>query len=47
MKRTLWGMIVLGVLAVALAVAVPGSDVAMIVLGGALVSWASFHLMTE
>jgi len=40
-------MIALGLVSVVLAVIVPGSQLAMIVLGAALVSWATFGLLTQ
>ena len=40
-------MIALGVLVVILAVIVPGVQVTIVVLGGALAGWATYGLLTE
>ena len=42
-----WAMIALGVLAVVIGVAVPGFQIAPIILGGLLAGWGSFGLLTE
>ena len=46
MKQTRIAMIALGVLAVVFAVAVPGFQIAIVVLGGALAAWGSYGLLT-
>ena len=40
-------MIALGVLVVVLAIALPGFQVTIVILGGALAGWGSFGLLTE
>lgn len=40
-------MIALGLMAVVMAVAIPGFQLAIVVLGGALVTWATYGLLTE
>ena len=40
-------VIAIGVLAVVFAVAVPGFQIAIVILGGVLVTWAIFGLLTE
>jgi hypothetical protein len=44
--RTFWGMIVMGIALVVIAVAVPGVQFAVILTGAAAVAWATFHLKT-
>ena len=45
-RATNIGMIAIGVLAVVLAVALPGFQIAIVVLGGALAAWGSYGLLT-
>ena len=44
LRRTFWGMIVTGIALIVLAVAIPGVQFAVILLGAAAVAWAIVHL---
>jgi hypothetical protein len=46
MKTTNIAMIALGLLVVALAVVLPGFQVSIVLLGGALAGWGTFGLLT-
>lgn len=47
MRTTNKAMIVLGVLAMIIGIVMPGFQLAIIVLGGALAGWGSFGLLTQ
>jgi len=46
-RKMRWAVIAAGVLAVVFAIAVPGFQIAIVLLGGVLVTWATFGLLTK